>query len=118
LEGFDAGWRWFAGRLSRDIAREIARGIAQDVVREVAVELATELKRQLYEGHYKRIRSLRRMSEKLVYYHILVHQPQSFTSIRRALNIGKKTLDRALRELKERGYVAQDQQYLYWVTEL
>jgi hypothetical protein len=116
LEGFDTGWRWLAGRLSRDIAREIAQGIAREVVREVALELATELKRQLYEGHYKRIRSLRRMSEKLIYYHILVHQPQSFTSIRRALNIGKKTLDRALKELKERGYVTQDQQYLYWTT--
>lgn len=114
MEGDRADWKRFLSGLSREIAQEVA----SDVVIEVSRELALELRRQLYEGHYRRLRSLDRMSEKLVYLHLVDHQPQSFMGIRRTLNISKKTLVRVMRELRKRGFVVQDSWFLFWITEL
>lgn len=109
MAGYDATWKWLVQRYTREIV--------QEVVPEVARGLAEEVRRQLYTGHHKRIRSLGRMSEKLVYYHLLVNQSRTFTAIRRELGIGRSTVDRALKELRNRGFVRQDRHYRYWLTE-
>jgi len=37
--------------------------------------------------------------------------------IRRELGIGRSTVDRALRELRDKGFIHQDHYYQYWLTE-
>ncbi len=84
-------------------------------VETVARELVSALMRRLYYVHLGRIRVLGVPSEKLVYLYLVLAEPQSFTSIRRSLGLVVKTVDRALRRLRSRGYVAQDSVFLYWV---
>jgi len=55
-------------------------------------------------------------SEKLVYLYLLVSQPQSFTTIRRAMALNRETVDRALRRLLDHGHVELDDRYMYWVA--
>jgi len=57
-------------------------------------------------------------SEKLVYFYLVLAEPQTFTGVRQGLDIGVKTVERALRRLREREYVVQDRKYLYWVEKL
>lgn len=40
-------------------------------------------------------------SEKLVYFYLVLAEPQTFTGVRQGLDIGVKTVDRALRRLRE-----------------
>ena len=56
-------------------------------------------------------------SEKLVYLYLVLSQPQTFTSIRRALSISRDTVDRTLKKLLEAGFVFLDDYYLYWLVE-
>jgi len=109
LAGYDATWKWLVQRYTREIV--------QEVVPEVAYGLAEEIRRQFFTEHHERLRSLGRMSEKLVYYHLFVNQPRTFTMIRRELGIGRSTVDRALRELRDKGFIHQDHYYQYWLTE-
>lgn len=53
---------------------------------------------------------------KLVYIFLVASGPQSFTSIRRCLGIGTRTVDRAVRELLAHGFVELDDSYLYSVN--
>jgi DNA-binding MarR family transcriptional regulator len=69
-----------------------------------------------YRLHVDRIRSMSAYSEKLVYLFLLVSQPQSFITIRRAMDMSRSSLDRALRRLMENGYVELDETYMYWVA--
>jgi len=85
-------------------------------VEDLAEELAPALRRRLYDAHLRRLRRLRSTGEKLVYLFLVVAQPQTFTSIRRALSLSRDTVDRALRRLLEAGFVYQDERYLYWVS--
>ena len=96
MEGFGDEWAEFAERLAR--------------------ELAPALMRRLYGAHLRRLRRLRSTGEKLVYIYLVFTQPQTFTSIRRALSVSKDTVDRALRRLLEAGFVHQDESNLYWVS--
>ena len=81
---------------------------------------AADLLREANEAHamthYKRIRALKSPSAKLIYIFTWHHQPQSFTSIRRTLGLGKSTVFRGLRENIGAGLIVRDTQYLYWIT--
>jgi DNA-binding MarR family transcriptional regulator len=81
----------------------------------LARDLVSALMRKLYAFHLGRIRVLRAPSEKLVYLFLVLAEPQSFTGIRRSLGLAVKTVDRALRRLRDSGCVMQDDIYLYWV---
>ena len=83
----------------------------------LARELASALRKKFYRAHMVCIRRLGAPSEKLVYLYIFHTQPQSFTTIRRSLALGVKTVDRALKKLKEGGYIVQDNEFLYWLRE-
>jgi len=98
LEGRGGEWEGLVERLARDLTQAVTR--------------------RLYRAHLNRIRSMRAPSEKLVYLYLVLTEPQTFTGVRRGLDIGVKTVDRALRRLRERGYVIQDRKYLYWVERL
>jgi len=82
----------------------------------VADELQATLWIRRYGGHMDRLRSLSRPSEKLVYFFLVQSEPQSFTSIRRALSLSNTAVDGALKRLLERGYIVLDETYLYWVS--
>ena len=69
-----------------------------------------------YRFHVERIRSMSAYSEKLVYLYLMVSQPQSFITIRRAMAISRTTLDRTLKRLLDHGHVELDDAYLYWVA--
>lgn len=97
MKGFGDEWEEFAERLAR--------------------ELAPALKRSFYGVHLERIGVMRTPSEKLVYLYLVLSQPQSFTSIRRALSLSRKTVDVALKRLVTAGFVVQDERYLYWIVE-
>jgi len=85
-----------------------------EVVAEVAYELARELKRYLYPSEcLSQLRLLRNSTEKLVYLYVWLMQPQTFASIRRALNLSKATLARALKRLETDGLIAREGLILY-----
>lgn len=86
------------------------------LVEELAEELQTTLWIRRYRSHVDRIRSMAAPSEKLVYLYLMHSEPQSFTTIRRALSLNKVTVDHALRRLLGRGHVELDERYLYWVA--
>ena len=88
-----------------------------DLVKSLGKDLAYSLKEELYWAHYQRLRSQEATSEKLVYLHLLRSQPQTFSGILRSLDLSSYTVDQALRRLRVRGHVVQDQSYLYWVSE-
>jgi len=89
----------------------------EELVSDLAQELGPALRKWMYRGHYDRARSLSSPSEKLIYFHLLHTQPQTFTGVRRALSLGKSTVDRGLQHLLEKGYIVLDETYLYWVSE-
>jgi DNA-binding transcriptional ArsR family regulator len=86
------------------------------LVEGLADELQAALWVRRYHGHMERVRVMSAPSEKLVYLYLIQSQPQSFTTIRRALSLNKVTVDQALRRLLERGHVELDERYLYWVV--
>jgi len=88
------------------------------LVESLAEALVPALSVKLRRAHYERILSIRAASEKLIYLHLVKTQPQTFVAIRRALGLGRMTVDRALKNLLVRGYVSQDDWYLYWVSEV
>lgn len=90
----------------------------EDLVERLARDLTQAVRRRLYDVHLDRIRGMGAPSEKLVYLYLVLAEPQTFTGVRQGLDIGVKTVDRALRSLRERGYVVQDRRYLYWVESL
>jgi DNA-binding MarR family transcriptional regulator len=83
----------------------------------LARDLVSALRRRLYGAHLDRLRGLGAPSEKLIYLYLLLAEPQSFTTIRRGLALGGRTVDIALRRLRERGYVTQDIRFLYWIKD-
>ena len=85
-----------------------------DVVVEVAFELARELKRFLYPMEcLNNAQALTNSTDKLVFMHVWLTQPQTFASIRRSLNLSKATLARSLRRLEEKGLIAREGLILY-----
>jgi len=88
-----------------------------ELVRSLARDLADSLKEELYWAHYERLKAQDATSEKLVYLHLIRSQPQTFTGIRRSLDLSSYTVDQALRRLRARGHIVQDSSYLYWVSE-
>ena len=94
-----------------------SEGTWDELVRSLARDLGRSLREELYWAHYKRLKSQKTTSEKLVYVHLLRSQPQTFTSILRSLDLSSYTVDQALRRLRVRGHIIQDSSYLYWVSE-
>ena len=92
-------------------------GEREAFVEDLAEELVPALRRRLYGVHLDRMRVMRAQSEKLVYLYLVIAQPQSFTSTRRALSLSRKTVNLAFRRLMAAGFVVQDERYLYWVVE-
>jgi len=89
-----------------------------ELVKSLARDLAYYLKKELHRAHYQRLKIQEATSEKLVYLHLLHSQPQTFTGIRRSLDLSSYTVEQALRRLRARGHVIKDPSYLYWVSEL
>ena len=85
----------------------------EELVETLAQDLVPSLQRRLYGAHLGRIRRLRSSSEKLIYLYLLLAQPQSFITIGRALSLGERTIDRALKRLLELDYMVLDDRYLY-----
>ena len=69
------------------------------LVEGLADELQAALWVRRYRSHVDRIRSMAAPSEKLVYLYLMHSEPQSFTTIRRAMALNKATVDQALRRL-------------------
>ena len=88
-----------------------------DFVDALASDLVAAVRRKFYGTHLFRIRAMRAPAEKLVYLYLMNTQPQTFTSIRRALSISRDTVDRTLRRLLEARFVFIDDRYLYWLVE-
>ena len=88
------------------------------LVESLAEALVPALSVKLRRAHYERILFIRAPSEKLIYLHLVKTQPQIFVAIRRALGLGRMTVDRALKGLMEKGYVVQDTRYLYWIEDV
>jgi len=89
-----------------------------DALLEIAITLSRDLKRQLYpRKHFSRLRSLDSPAEKLVYLFLLLAQPQTFTSIRRLLGLGNKTVARCLKKLVDLRLIVLDENFLYWTAE-
>jgi predicted DNA-binding transcriptional regulator len=88
------------------------------LVESLAEALVPALSVKLRRVHYERILFIRAPSEKLIYLHLVKTQPQTFVGIRRALGLGRMTVDRALKGLMEKGYVVQDTRYLYWIEDV
>lgn len=90
----------------------------EDLLKEIVAGLAQDLKRQIYPRKYfNRLRRLDTPAEKLIYLFLLVAQPQTFNSTRRLLKLSRDTVDRALKKLRTLGFVIQDENFLYWITE-
>jgi len=60
---------------------------------------------------------LRTPSEKLVYLYLYYNQPQTFTGMRKTLDISKKMLAEALKKLLEESLITIDNEYPYWTVE-
>jgi len=89
-----------------------------DALLEIAAALSRDLKKKLYPRKYfNRLRGLESPAEKLVYLFLLLAQPQTFTSVRRLLGLGNKTVARCLKKLVDLGFVVQDENFLYWTVE-
>jgi len=88
------------------------------LVEHLAQELILALSKKLKKVHYDRIQNISAPSEKLVYLHLVETEPQSFVSVRRALGLGRMTVDRALKGLMNKRYVVQDARYLYWIEDV
>ena len=94
------------------------KGEWEEFVERLVRDMTPALKRRLYMAQLERLRELGPPSDKLVYLYLMVAEPQPFVGVWRSLGLGVKTVDRALRRLKEGGYVVQDRAYLYWVEGL
>ncbi len=88
-----------------------------ELVKSPARDLAYYLKTELYRAHHQRLKTQKATSEKLVYLHLLHSQPQTFTGIRRSLDLSSYTVHQALRRLRASGHVIKNPSYLYWVSE-
>lgn len=86
------------------------------LVEGLADELQAALWIRRYRDHMDRVRVMSAPSEKLVYLYLIQSQPQSFTTIQRALSLSSRTVDQAIRKLMEHGHVTLDKTYLYWVA--
>jgi len=62
----------------------------------------------------RKLAELNSQSEKLVFLFLCLSQPQTFTGIRRSLNMSKVTLSRTLKKLQEKGLITV-RDCLYWV---
>ena len=113
MEDYGGEWEEFIERLARELAQLLIPSLAKEVSR----GLASQLRRQLREEHFRRFRGMEDLSEKVVYRHLIETQPDTFTGIRRALAMDKKTLSRALKSLMRKGFVVLDDWNQYWVTE-
>ena len=113
MEDYGGEWEEFIERLARELAQLLIPALAKEVSR----GLASQLRRQLREDHFRRFRGMEDLSEKVVYRHLIETQPDTFTGIRRALAMDKKTLSRALKSLMRKEFVVLDDWSQYWVTE-
>lgn len=75
---------------------------------EVSSKSYSGSKEEALHGLAREAAGLGHPSDKLVYLYLVLAEPQTFTGIRQGLEIIVKTVDRALRRLRERGYVVQD----------
>ena len=88
-----------------------------ELVKSLARYLTYHLKKEIYWAHYRRLKTQKTASEKLVYLHILHSQPQTFTSIQRSLDLSSYTVHHALSRLRAHSHVFKDSSRLYWVSE-
>jgi len=90
----------------------------EEFVERLARDLAPALSKRLRRARFERLSWLGPPSEKLVYVYLESTEPQSFTTIRRGLDLSSRTVDRALRNLRDRGLVSLDDRFLYWIREM
>ena len=90
---------------------EFNEGLSWEIVRRLRAQLCPE-------KYMMRLQELKNMSEKFVYYFLIHEQPQTFTGIKRRLQLPDDTADRALKGLKARGLIFIDNRFRYWVKEL
>lgn len=69
---------------------------------------------RLWAPHYKRLRFMGAPSVKLVYLYLCQCGPQNFTTIRRGLCISSRTVDKALKELLDGGFIELDEEYFFY----
>jgi len=60
------------------------------------------------------VRKVARPTEKLLYLYIALFQPQTFSTLRRGLDLHENTIVRALKSLSEDGHITQDERYFWW----
>jgi DNA-binding MarR family transcriptional regulator len=90
----------------------------EDFIIEVACTLASELRRQIRpKGCLNGMRNLGGPSEKLIYMYLWLTQPQTFSEIRRNLNVSKTTLARVLRLLENKHMIRREGLFLYTAHE-
>ena len=92
-------------------------GAWEEFVERLAQDLAPALRRRMYREQFERMLRLRPPSEKLVYLYLVQSQPQSFTTMRKGLGLGKTTLSRALESLRRWRFVILDERFLYWTEQ-
>jgi len=90
----------------------------EEFVERLARNLAPALSRRLRRTRLERLSWLGPPSEKLVYIYLASTEPQSFTTIRRGLDLSSRTVDKALRSLRDRGLISLDSRFLYWTREM
>ena len=89
---------------------------AYELVEVLSSELVRDFSWRLWMPHYERVRDLGAPSVKLVYLFLALNGPQAFTTIRRTLALGTRTVDKALKELLASGFVLLDEVYMYRIV--
>ncbi|HIE15163.1 TPA: hypothetical protein EYP70_07820 [Candidatus Bathyarchaeota archaeon] len=93
-------------------------GRDEDPLEEFFTTLIWEVRRRLHpRGVINIMRRLRSPSEKLVYLYLYFMQPQTFSGVRKGLNLGKATVARALKSLIKKGLIYVDGN-LYWIKNI
>jgi len=89
-----------------------------ELVEELVKALMWEVKRRLQPRRaLQNLKRLKTPSEKLIYLYLYYNQPQTFTGMRKTLDISKKTLAKALKKLLDESLITIDKEYLYWTVE-
>jgi hypothetical protein len=78
-----------------------SEGEWEEFVERLARDLTPALRKRVYMAQLERLRGLGPPSDKLIYLYLVVAEPQPFVGVWRGLGIGVKTVDRALRRLRE-----------------
>jgi hypothetical protein len=84
------------------------------LVEGLSVNLVQDLRWRIWGDHWSRVRELGAPSEKLVYIFLVLSGPSTFLGVKRSLKLGSSTVDRALRNLLNSGFVYLDDDVLIY----